>query len=165
MPASPQDLFAFLDQNGIAHTTVWHEAVFTVGESASLKAGIPGAHTKNLFLKDSEGSLVLIAAEAHSVLRLNQLHRHIATRRLSFAPAALMEDVLGVTPGSVTAFSLLNDQPAQVRFLLDSQLAGAGHVNFHPLTNTGTTTISQSGLRRFVAATGHVVEEFDFSRL
>ncbi|ABI77204.1 YbaK/prolyl-tRNA synthetase domain protein [Hyphomonas neptunium ATCC 15444] len=165
MPASPEDLFAYLDDLGIAHATTWHEAMFTVEQSSALKADMPGAHTKNLFLKDAGGDLVLIAAEAHNQLKLNQLHRKIATKRLSFGAPELMTDVLGVTPGSVTAFSLMNDQPPRVRFLVDAVLAGADVVNFHPLTNTGTTAISQADFRRFVEATGHSFEVVDFSEL
>jgi Ala-tRNA(Pro) deacylase len=165
MPASPDDLFAYLDSLGIAHATTWHEAMFTVDQSSALKADMPGAHTKNLFLKAADGDLVLIAAEAHNQLKLNQLHRKIGTKRLSFGAADLMTEVLGVTPGSVTAFALMNDRPARVRFLVDSVLASADIVNFHPMTNTGTTAISQADFRRFVAATGHGFEIVDFSEL
>lgn len=165
MPASPDDLFAYLDRLGIAHSTVWHEPLFTVDQSAVLKAQMPGAHTKNLFLKDKDGKLVLIAAEAHNALRLNQLHKLIGTARLSFGTPELMTEVLGVTPGSVTAFSLMNDRAGRVRFLVDSVLAEAATVNFHPLVNTGTTAISQADFRRFVEATGHGFEMVDFSAL
>ena len=165
MPASPEDLFAYLDALGIAHSTHWHEAMFTVEQSAALKADMPGAHTKNLFLKDPNGALVLIAAEAHNQLKLNQLHKLIGTRRLSFGPAELMTEVLGVQPGSVTAFALMNDRAGRVRFLVDNVLAAAGTVNFHPLVNTGTTAISQEGFRHFVEATGHGFEVVDFSDL
>lgn len=165
MPASPDDLFAYLDSLGIAHSTTWHEAMFTVEQSSALKADMPGAHTKNLFLKDADGLLVLIAAEAHNQLKLNQLHKKIGTRRLSFGAPDLMTETLGVTPGSVTAFSLMNDRPARVRFLVDAVLAGANIVNFHPMTNTGTTAISQADFRRFVEATGHSFEIVDFSDL
>lgn len=165
MQASPDDLFAYLDTLGIDHTTVWHEPLFTVEQSAGLKAQMPGAHTKNLFLKDAGGALVLIAAEAHNSLRLNQLHKIIGTKRLSFGPAELMTEVLGVMPGSVTAFALMNDKGGRVRFLVDAVLAGAETVNFHPLVNTGTTAISGGDFRRFVAATGHGFEVVDFSEL
>lgn len=165
MPASPDDLFAYLDSLGIAHQTTWHEAMFTVEQSSALKADMPGAHTKNLFLKAADGDLVLIAAEAHNQLKLNQLNRKIGTKRLSFGAPDLMTEVLGVTPGSVTAFALMNDRPARVRFLVDAVLAGADIVNFHPLTNTGTTAISQADFRRFVDATGHGFEILDFSEL
>ncbi len=165
MQASPDDLFAYLDRLGVAHATVWHEAMFTVEQSGALKAEVPGAHTKNLFLKDAEGRLVLIAAEAHNQLKLNQLHKIIGTKRLSFGSAELMIEALGVAPGSVTAFALMNDAGGRVRFLVDAALAGAETVNFHPLVNTGTTAVSQADFRRFVAATGHGLEIIDFSPL
>ena len=142
-----------------------HEAVFTVEESRDIKASLPGEHTKNLFLKDAEGTLVLIAAEAYNQLKLNQLHKLIGTKRLSFGPAELMTEVLGVVPGSVTAFALMNDRAGRVRFLVDAVLAAADIVNFHPLVNTGTTAISQADFRRFVDATGHGFEIIDFSPL
>lgn len=165
MTASPDDLFAYLDRLGIAHSTVWHEPLFTVEQSAVLKAEMPGAHTKNLFLKDKDGQIVLIAAEAHNALRLNQLHKLIGTARLSFGAPELMTEVLGVVPGSVTAFALMNDTAGRVRFLVDRVLAGADVVNFHPLVNTGTTAVSQADFRRFVEATGHGFEVVDFSAL
>ncbi len=165
MTATPDDLFAYLDALGIAHTTHWHEAVFTVGESTELKASMPGGHTKNLFLKDKDGAIILIAAEAHSELKLNQLHRLIGTKRLSFGAPDLMVDLLGVTPGSVTAFALINDKAGRVRFLVDAALMAHDPVNFHPLTNTGTTAVSRADFEKFVRATGHGFEVIDFSQL
>ncbi|MEM7327263.1 MAG: prolyl-tRNA synthetase associated domain-containing protein [Pseudomonadota bacterium] len=165
MPASPTDLFTFLDQHAIAHKTVQHEATFTVDEGRDLKASMPGGHSKNLFMKDKDGVLVLISAWAESQLRLNQLHKVIGTRRLSFASAELMYDHLGVLPGSVTAFGLMNDGSQKVRFIADAALLRFDTVNFHPLVNTATTAISQRDLRRFVEATGHALTEVDFSDL
>jgi Ala-tRNA(Pro) deacylase len=165
MTATPEDLFAYLDTLGIAHTTHWHEAVFTVDQGKELKAAMPGGHTKNLFLKDKDGAIILIAAEAHSQLKLNKLHRLIGTKRLSFGPPELMEELLGVTPGSVTAFALMNDKETRVRFLVDAALMAHDPVNFHPLTNTGTTAISREDFETFVRATGHELEVIDFSQL
>ncbi len=99
MPASPAELFAFLDRHNIAHTTVEHAATFTVEEGRHLKASMPGGHSKNLFMKDKDGVFVLISAWAESQLRLNQVHKLIGTRRLSFADADLMHEYLGVVPG------------------------------------------------------------------
>ncbi|KCZ59946.1 prolyl-tRNA synthetase associated domain-containing protein [Hyphomonas chukchiensis] len=165
MTASPEDLFAFLDTHAIAHETHWHEPVFTVDEGADLKAAMPGVHTKNLFLKDKDGTFILISAEAHTQIRLNHLHRHIGTKRLSFgSPEALLER-LGVTPGSVTAFALINDPACKVRFIADAALFTADPVNFHPLINTGTTAISRADFTRFVAATGRALEIVDFAAL
>lgn len=165
MPASPSDLFEFLDLHGIAHRTVEHDATFTVEEGRHLKASMPGGHSKNLFMKDKDGTLVLISAWTESQLRLNQLHKLIGTRRLSFGSADLMLDCLGVVPGSVTAFGLINDTQQRVRFIADAALLRFDTINFHPLVNTATTAISQEDLRRFVAATDHSLTEVDFSTL
>lgn len=146
------DLIAFLDAHGVDHATTDHEAVFRVGEGEGIKDGIPGAHTKNLFLKDAKGRLWLISAKDDTVIDLKRLHTVIGSARLSFGPAKLMVETLGVTPGSVTAFGLINDRGRRVTFVLDKALAEAAQVNFHPLTNTATTTVSQVGLRRFLDA-------------
>lgn len=165
MPASPDDLFAYLDQLGLGHETRWHEATFTVEEGRDLKASMPGGHTKNLFMKDKDGVIVLISAHAESELKLNQLHKLIGTRRLSFASGELMVELLGVTPGSVTGFALMNDTGGKVRFVVDKALMAYETLNFHPLVNTGTTAISREDFRAFVKATGHEMTEVDFQSL
>ncbi|CAN5896989.1 prolyl-tRNA synthetase associated domain-containing protein [soil metagenome] len=148
------DLIAFFDAHGIDHATTEHEAVFRVGEGEEIKHGIKGAHTKNLFLKDAKGRLWLISAQDTTVIDLKRLHPVIGSARLSFGSAELMVETLGVTPGSVTAFAMINDSEHRVTFVLDQALARAERVNFHPLTNTATTTMSQAGLRKFFAALG-----------
>ena len=134
-------------------------------QSTDVKRTLPGGHTKNLFLKDKDGNIILIAAEAHSQLKLNKLHKLIGTKRLSFGSPDLMEELLGVTPGSVTAFALMNDTEGRVRFLVDAALMEHEPVNFHPLTNTGTTTVSKADFEKFVRATGHGFEVIDFTQL
>lgn len=165
MPASPSDLFAYLNELNIAHHTVEHPALFTVEDGLDLKAKMPGGHTKNLFMKDKDDTIVLISAWADSQLKLNQLHKLIGTRRLSFGKEDLMTEVLGVTPGSVTAFALMNDTDKRVTFIVDAALMAFDEVNFHPLINTATTRIKTEDLRRFVAATGHNLTEIDFTQL
>ena len=165
MPASPDDLFAYLDDLGLAHRTRWHEATFTVEEGRDLKASMPGGHTKNLFMKDKDGVIVLISAHAESELKLNQLHKLIGTKRLSFASGDLMVELLGVTPGSVTGFALMNDKAGKVRFVVDKALMAHETLNFHPLVNTGTTAISREDFAAFVKATGHEMTEVDFESL
>ncbi len=159
------DLFAFFDAHGVAHDTLEHPAVFRVDEGVEIKLRLSGAHTKNLFLKDAKGQLWLISAEQDARIDLKRLPGSIGSGRLSFGSAALMEATLGVTPGSVTAFALINDRDRQVRFVLDAALARAEQVNFHPLTNTATTTISRNGFRAFLAALGvaPLVVDFDGS--
>jgi len=146
------DLLAFFDAHGIEHVTHEHQAVFRVGEAPGLKDDIEGAHTKNLFLKDAKGRLWLISADQHAVIDLKRLHTVIGSARLSFGNAELMAATLGVTPGSVTAFALINDSGRAVSFVLDRSLAEAQRVNFHPLENTATTGVSREGFRRFLAA-------------
>ncbi|MHB8529360.1 MAG: prolyl-tRNA synthetase associated domain-containing protein [Caulobacteraceae bacterium] len=149
---SRAELMGFLDGLGIAHSTIEHPAVFRVGEGEAVKAQIPGVHTKNLFLKDAKGALWLISAADRTAIDLKALPAVIGSARLSFgSPPRLMES-LGVAPGSVTAFALINDEARAVRFVLDKALAEAEWVNFHPLVNTATTTISAEGLRRFLGA-------------
>jgi Ala-tRNA(Pro) deacylase len=159
---SPADLIAFFDAHGVDHATVEHPAVFRVGEGEEIKAAIPGAHTKNLFLKDAKGRLWLISAQDDTVIDLKRLHTVIGSARLSFGSAELMVEALGVTPGSVTAFALLHDQERRVTFVLDRALHEADRVNFHPLTNTATTGVSQEGFRRFLEALGVAPLVVDF---
>ncbi|MEO0466270.1 MAG: prolyl-tRNA synthetase associated domain-containing protein [Pseudomonadota bacterium] len=165
MITSPDDLFALLDARGIAHTTHWHEATFTVADGRDLKAAMPGGHTKNLFMTNKDGDLILISAHADSDLPLNKLHRALGVKRLSFGKPELMEATLGVTPGSVTAFALVNDPGATVRFVVDAALMAHDPVNFHPLINTGTTAIARADFERFVAATGRALDVLDFTEL
>jgi Ala-tRNA(Pro) deacylase len=158
-------LTAFLDEIGVAHQTHDHPAVFRVGEGEAIKAAIPGAHSKNLFLKDAKGQLWLISAADTTLIDLKRLHPVIGSARLSFGPEALMVETLGVTPGSVTALGLINDRDRRVRFVLDRVLADAPLVNFHPLTNTATTTLSDEGFRAFLAALGIRPLVVDFSQM
>jgi Ala-tRNA(Pro) deacylase len=164
-PSAPADLFDFLDAHGIAHRTLEHEAVFRVEEGAQIKAALPGGHTKNLFLKDGKGQIWLICALGETQVDLKRLPPVIGAARLSFGSAELLHEVLGVRPGSVSLFCLINDQARRVRLVLDAALLAAEPVNFHPLTNTATTAISQAGLRRFLEALDIAPTVVDFERL
>lgn len=157
------DLIAFFDAHAIAHDTTDHPAVFRVGEGEGIKDDIPGAHTKNLFLKDAKGRLWLISAQDDTAIDLKRLHTVIGSARLSFGSAELMEQALGVTPGSVTAFGLINDVERRLTFVLDRRLAQAERVNFHPLTNTATTGVSREGFASFLAALGVTPIVVDFA--
>jgi Ala-tRNA(Pro) deacylase len=155
-PATPADLFRFLEDLGIETKTFEHDAVFTVAESRGIKQEIPGGHSKNLFVKDKKGRLFLIVAHSETRIDLKRLHETIgASGRLSFGSADLLRERLGVEPGSVTPFGVLNDRAGQVCVVLDAALMAHGRVNFHPLVNTATTGISGDDLVRFLRATGH----------
>jgi Ala-tRNA(Pro) deacylase len=160
-----EGLIPFLEAKGIDHVTTDHEAVFRVGEGEELKAAIPGAHTKNLFLKDHRGALWLISAAQATVIDLKRLPAVIGSGRLSFGSPELLEATLGVTPGSVTALALINDPERRVSFILDARLARAERVNFHPLINTATTTLTGEGFAAFLAAVGVTPMVVDFERM
>jgi Ala-tRNA(Pro) deacylase len=154
-PATRAELMARLDQLRIVTRTVEHQAVFTVAESDAVSRDISGGHTKNLFLKDSKGALFLVVAEAHTAVDLKGLHKILGCGRFSFGKPDLLMSVLGVPPGSVTAFSLINDADRLVSVVIDKALMAFDAINCHPLTNTATTTISREDLFRFMRATGH----------
>ena len=155
MPATPEDLFARLDALGIAHTTTKHRPVFTVEEGADLKAAMPGGHSKNLFLKDKKGALYLLSALGDAQIDLNAVSKLIGAARFSFGNAAVLMQYLGVTPGSVTLFALINDPDRKVTLLLDDGFFGCDLVNFHPLSNDATTALSPGDMLKFARATGH----------
>jgi len=158
-------LFVLLDRLGLPYRTSVHVPVFTVAESSLVKTAIPGGHTKNLFMKDKKGQLVLISAHAESQLPLNQVHRELGTQRLSFTDAPVLWDALGVTPGSVTAFGLINDPDTRVKFVADEALLAFETVNFHPLRNDMTVSIATPDFLAFVEATGHTLQRVDFTKL
>jgi Ala-tRNA(Pro) deacylase len=156
MPATPDDLFAFLDRLGIAHPTATHAAVFTVEEARALRGQVPGAHTKNLFLKDKKDALYLVVALEDAVIELKSLHRLLgASGRFSFGSAELMRASLGIEPGAVTPFAAINDTGGRVSVVLDAAMMRHALLNYHPLRNTMTTSIARDDLVRFLAATGH----------
>ena len=166
-PAYDRDrLLQWMADNGVAQATHDHPAVFRVEEGLELKAAMPGAHTKNLFLKDKKGRLWLISARQDTVIDLKRADKWIGSARLSFGNETLLWETLGVRPGSVTALALINDPEQRVTFVLDKALWDADIVNFHPLTNTATTALTQAEFRRFLTLLGRQpVTIVDFARL
>lgn len=156
LPATPADLFAFLDRLGIVHTTVTHPPLFTVEQSQALRGTIPGGHSKNLFLKDKKGALFLVVTLEDAAVDLKGLHRTLGAQgRFSFGSADLLREVLGVEPGSVTPFAALNDTAQRVSVVLDQAMMQHVTLNYHPLVNTMTTSIDRNDLVQFLTAAGH----------
>ena len=153
-PHDRETLLAFMAARGIDQTTHDHPAVFRVEEGLELQAAMPGAHPTNLFLKDKKGRLWLISARQDTVIDLKAAPKIIGSDRLSFGNEDLMWETLGVRPGSVTALGLINDVERRVSFVLDRRLWEAEVVNFHPLTNTATTGLTQAAFRRFLSEIG-----------
>ncbi len=159
---SPQQLFDRLDALGLNHRTVSHPPVFTVEQAKTHRGELPGRHIKNLFLRNKKEEMWLVVALEDRAVDLKRLGEALQAGRLSFGSPERLRRHLGVEPGSVTPFALINDTRRQVRLVLDRGLQGDGPVNAHPLTNTMTTAISLADLQRFFAATGHEPRWLDF---
>lgn len=156
MPATPDELLARLEALGIAQRTYEHPAVFTVEEAKSLRGKLPGGHCKSLFLKDKKGALWLAVMLEERRIDLRMLADRLGAARFSFGSAELLEAVLGVTPGSVTPFALINDRAARrVQPVLDEEMLRHDPLNYHPLINTKTTAVSAADLLKFIRDCGH----------
>jgi Ala-tRNA(Pro) deacylase len=155
MPATRDDLLARLDALGIATKTIDHAPVFTVEEARSLRGEISGGHCKNLFLKDEKGAIYLIVCLEDARVDLKAAPARIGSRRLTFGKAELLMEILGVEPGSVTPFGLINDTAARPTVILDAAMMEQEWLNYHPLRNDATTTIRSADLLAFIRATGH----------
>jgi Ala-tRNA(Pro) deacylase len=158
----PQQLFARLDQLGIAHRTVEHPPVFTVEEAKALRGNLSGHHIKNLFLRNKKEEMWLVVALEDRAIDLKRLGAVLGAGRLSFGSADRLKRTLGVEPGSVTPLSLVNDDARAVQLVLDRGVADGGPVNAHPLVNTMTTALAPADLLRFFDATGHTPRWLDF---
>jgi Ala-tRNA(Pro) deacylase len=118
-------------------------------------ANIPGGHTKGLFLKERSVGLWLAVARENLRIDLNALARRLGAARFSFGSAELLIEILGVPPGSVTPFALINDADARVHVVLDTGMLALNPLNFHPLHNDRTTAVAPDHLLKFIRATGH----------
>jgi Ala-tRNA(Pro) deacylase len=155
VPLTPEQLFARLDALGIAHRTYAHPPVFTVADAMALRGQLPGGHCKSLFLKDKKGGLWLAVALEEHEIDLKRLAGQLKAPRFSFGNPELLYEVLGVRPGSVTPFALVNDREQRVRLVLDRAMLQCDPLNYHPLENDRTTAIASADLLRFIAACGH----------
>jgi Ala-tRNA(Pro) deacylase len=165
MAAREDDLYALFEQRGIGWTRHVHAPVFTVDEAQALRGDLPGAHSKNLFLKGKAGDLWLAVCREDRRIRIRDFERAVGAKKLSFGSADLLRARLGVEPGSVTPFALINDVERLVKVALDAQMMAADLLNFHPLRNDATVAVTSAGLLSFLEATGHAPLEVDFDAL
>ena len=142
---------------GIAWTTHEHAPVFTVEEAQQLRGSLPGLHTKNLFLEDRKGRFWLVVAREELAVDLNALAKSIGAPRFSFGKTADMIGLLGIAPGAVNPFAVMNDREGRVKVVLDEAIATGEVVNFHPMRNDRTVAIAARDLVRFLEACGHAV--------
>ncbi len=167
MPATKPDLFAFLDSLGLNHHTVDHAPIFTVEEGAEIKKTMPGGHSKNLFIKDKKGMLALVVAVSSTPVDLKILSKILkAKSRMSFGKPELMDEVLGITPGSVSPFAIMNDKDKRLdHVILDKAFFDYEKVWFHPLLNDASTAIAPQNLVDFVNACGHTPQIMDLANI
>lgn len=162
MALNSEDLFRRLQELDIPHVTHDHPAVFTVEEAQRHCSHLPGAHCKNLFFKDKKGALWLVVTLDGREVDIKALQKAMGAARLSFGKAELLYEVLGVIPGAVTPFALINDSQQRVRVILDYEMMAADLLNYHPLRNDATTAITPADLRRFIDACGHQARDLEF---
>ena len=155
MAKTTEDLFARFAELGIETTTHRHPPLFTVEESKRLRGDLPGGHCKSLFLKDKKRRLFLVVALEDRPVDLKRLRKTIGAGNLSFGKPELLMEVLGIEPGAVTPFALINDTEGRVDVVLDKAMLDHDPLNYHPLTNGMTTAIAPGDLLAFIAATGH----------
>ncbi len=167
-PATPAEeaLFRQLDTLEISHATHRHEALFTVEQSQALRGTLPGAHIKNLFLRDKKKNIWLVTTLEDRQIDLKALRRRLQAKgNLSFGNAELLMDVLAVIPGAVTPFGVLNDEECRATMVLDRAILDHELVNAHPLRNDRTTAVAPDGLLRFLEARDHPPLILDFDDL
>ncbi len=156
-------LFRRLDELGLEHRTHAHAPLYTVEQSRALRGDLPGVHIKNLFLRDKKRRMWLLTVLESREIDLKALRRRLGAQgTLSFGSAELLMEHLGVIPGAVTPFAVINDRAGKVSMVLDEAVLAHGPVNAHPLRNDRTTAIAPQDLVRFLEAEGHPPELLDF---
>ena len=161
VPASKKDLLEFLSNLGIHTNTISHVPLFTVEDGKELLGDVPGGHCKSLFLRDKKGELWLVVMLGDGRLNMSALQKKLGSGRLSFGTPDLMRGVLGVGPGSVTPFALMNETARDVNVILDRRMLKEELLNYHPLSNDATTTLASKDLLKFIRAVGHEARIID----
>lgn len=160
-----RELYALFDAQGITYTHNTHPPLFTVEDSKALRGDLPGAHVKNMFLKDKKAQLWLVTCLEHRKIRIRDLEKQVGATKASFGKPDLLWDSLGLKPGAVSPFGLINDPDHQVRVVLDQQMLEIDPINAHPLHNEATTTLGAADFQRFFELTGHEPHIVDFDAL
>lgn len=163
LPTTPEMLLAKLEAWDIAYTLYHHKPVFTVAESAAVDADIPGTHCRNLFLRDKKKNNFLVVLQNATEVDIKKLPPLIGSDRLSFGSADRLWENLGVRPGSVCPYAIINDSDRQVKLCLDKSMMETEIVNFHPLLNSMTVGVKPADLLRFVEKCGHSTHIVDFT--
>ena len=161
-PKTPEGLLRRLNNLGLNTQTVDHPPVFTAEEAKALRGEIAGSHTKNLFLRNKKGAMWLVVCLEDRKVDLKDLGERLGAGRLSFGSAERLMKYLGVVPGAVTPFGVINDKEGAVRVALDRKILEHEPLNFHPLDNAKTTSIAAADFMQFLEAEDHVAILIDF---
>jgi len=155
LPTTPETLMERLSAAGISFSRHEHPPLRTVEDSKAFRGEMEGTHVKNLYLRDRKKRNFLVVAQEDRDIDLKALPEKIGSDRLSFGSADRLFEFLGVRPGAVSPFTLINDPDLQVTLALDASLLEADRLFFHPLVNDLTLGVTPDGLRRFLAISGH----------
>jgi Ala-tRNA(Pro) deacylase len=162
MLQTQKELLKMLDQNNIDYTNHEHPAVFTVEEADLHHKDIDGVHSKNLFFKDKKKNLFLVVTLSDKAIKIKDVAKKIGAKNMSFGKPELLAQVLGVIPGAVTPFAVINTGEHNIKVVLDEEMMDNNLLNFHPLENTATTTISSQNLIKFME---YCKQDFEIIRL
>jgi Ala-tRNA(Pro) deacylase len=163
LPTSPEALMARLSELGIEFTLHRHKAVFTVAEAETVEYGIPGTHCRNLFLRDKKKNNFLIVLQNSTEIDIKKLQPLIGADKISFGSSDRLFEYLGVRPGSVCPYAIINDTKNEVKIILDKSMMEVERVNYHPLINTMTIGTTPDELIKFIESTGHTPHIIDLS--
>ncbi len=164
LPTTPDQLIALLDELHLRYEIFHHEPIFTVAEGEHLKKNIPGLHCRNLFLRDKRKKMFLIVAANETAIDLKKLQLMLGCDRLSFGSPERLWQYLGIRPGSVCPFCIINDRAGEVEIYLDKFMMEADLVNYHPLDNAMTIGLTPEDLIKFIEHTGHKARVIDLSQ-
>jgi Ala-tRNA(Pro) deacylase len=163
LPTSPDQLMARLTELGIEFQLHRHKAVFTVAEAETVEHDIPGTHCRNLFLRDKKKNNFLVVLRNETEVDIKKLQPLIGADKISFGSSERLFEYLGVRPGSVCPYAIINDKNMDVKIVLEKGMMEVSRVNYHPLINTMTIGTTPANLQRFIESTGHTPYIVDLS--
>ncbi len=161
--ATEQDCFEFLERIGVDFDLVEHAAVYTIEEVEAEPALEGRNEIKNLFIQDDKGKrFYLVVMPGKKRLDLKRLSADLDEKKVRFCSAEKVQNMLGVSPGSVSIFCLLNDSAGAVKLILDQDLLAEKELGFHPIVNTATVFIESDDLKKI---TEHLENSSDIIEL
>ncbi|WP_246506742.1 prolyl-tRNA synthetase associated domain-containing protein [Kistimonas asteriae] len=158
LKVTTMDIYNLLTSQNITFQRVDHTPVYTCEEANRVTPGLPGARTKNLFVKDRKGKRhFLIVVADHKATDLNRLGEVLNIGKLQLASSERLQKYLGLEPGAVTLLGIVNDPDRHVTVVIDEDVWQQDAIQCHPLVNTSTLVISKAGVEQFLQSTGHTL--------